>query len=81
MGSHVVGLGSNLAASVRKYNDFIGSLESSVMPQARRFNELEVEGAGAEIPFLTAVDLELRQLRRDRDISLVALDAAPEAAA
>ncbi|MGA8757625.1 MAG: DNA recombination protein RmuC [Stellaceae bacterium] len=81
MGSHVVGLGSNLAASVRKYNDFIGSLESSVMPQARRFNELEVEGAGAEIPSLTAVDLELRQLRRDRDISLVALDAAPEAAA
>ena len=81
MGSDVVGLGSNLSASVRKYNDFIGSLESSVMPQARRFNELEVEGTAAEIPTLVAVDLELRQLRPDRDIPALALSVAPEAAA
>ena len=81
MGEHIAGLGKNLASSVRKYNDFIGSLEGSVMPQARRFNELEVEGTSIEIVALPPVELEPRALRPDRDI-VVSLPAvtAPEAA-
>jgi DNA recombination protein RmuC len=75
MGEHIAGLGKNLAGSVRKYNDFIGSLEGSVMPQARRFNELEVEGTATEIAALPPVELEPRALRPDRDI-LVSLQSA-----
>ena len=82
MGGHILALGNGLAGSVRKYNEFIGSLEGSVMPQARRFRELEVEGAGSELPLLPPVELEPRQLRADRDMSLAALPhlSTPEAA-
>jgi DNA recombination protein RmuC len=82
MGGHVVGLGKSLGASVQKYNDFIGSLESSVMPQARRFYELEIEGAGTELPALVSVDLEPRPLRPGRDVafSVPTLAAPPPAA-
>ena len=50
-------------------NDFIGSLEHSVMPQVRRFNELEVEGTAAPIPVLGHIDTEPRLLRADRDFA------------
>ncbi|HTV46489.1 MAG TPA: DNA recombination protein RmuC [Stellaceae bacterium] len=73
MGGHILGLGTSLSGSVRKYNDLVGSLESSVMPQARRFHELEVEGTGSELSVLAPVDLEPRRLRAGRDISLAAL--------
>ncbi|MBV8121819.1 MAG: DNA recombination protein RmuC [Alphaproteobacteria bacterium] len=81
MGGYIAGLGKSLAGSVHKYNEFIGSLEGSVMPQARRFQDLEVEGTGTELPALTSIDLEPRQLRPDRDIALpfLALDTASEA--
>jgi DNA recombination protein RmuC len=75
MGEHIAGLGKNLAGSVRKYNDFIGSLEGSVMPKARSFNELEVEGTATEITVLPPVELEPRMLQPDRDI-LISLPAA-----
>ena len=82
MSEHIVGLGKSLAGSIGKYNDFIGSLEGSVMPQGRRFRELEVEGTGNELPALIPVEIEPRQLRPDRDLSIPALpyDAAAEAA-
>ncbi len=81
MGGHIVSLGNNLAGSVRKYNDFIGSLESTVMPQARRFNELEVEGTGSELPSPLPIESAPRGLRIERDILVSALsEAAPEAA-
>lgn len=80
-GGYVAGLGKSLSASVGKYNEFIGSLESSVMPQARRFTELEVEGTGIELPVLKPVEIEPRRLRSDRDISLSALGYDGPAAA
>jgi DNA recombination protein RmuC len=75
MGGHIIGLGSSLSTSVDRYNKFIGSLENSVMPQARRFSEIEVEGTGNQLAFLTPVDLDPRQLRSDRDFSTPALIA------
>jgi DNA recombination protein RmuC len=78
MGAHICGLGASLSSSIRKYNEFIGSLESSVMPQARRFSELEVEGTGNELTLLNPIDLEPRRLRSNRD---VAVGALPHAAA
>ncbi len=82
MGGHIVGLGASLAGSIAKYNQFVGSLEGSVMPQARRFHELEVEGTGSELPLLAPVEMEPRQMRADRDVSVAVLPhlTAPEAA-
>jgi len=79
MGGHILGLGNSLAGSIRKYNDFVGSLESAVMPQARRFNELEVEGTASELSPLMPIEVEPRRLRSERDISGAALanGAAP----
>jgi len=64
MAEHVSGLGKALTGSVRKYNDFIGSLEGSVLPQARKFNELEVEGTTTSVPVLTVVETDVRECRQ-----------------
>jgi DNA recombination protein RmuC len=82
MGGHVSALGSSLTGSIRKYNEFVGSLETSVLPQARRFNELGVKGADSELPLLVPVEAEPRRLRSNRDISLAAFsqNASDEAA-
>jgi DNA recombination protein RmuC len=68
MTSHIERCGDALGKSVKHFNQFMGSLEHSVMPQARRFNELEVEGTAAELPTLEHIDIEPRQLRSDRDL-------------
>lgn len=68
MTGHIAGTGDALGQAVKRYNDFVGSLEGSVMPQARRFRDLEVEGTGSEMKVLSAVELEPRQLRADRDM-------------
>jgi DNA recombination protein RmuC len=82
MGGYVVALGKHLSGSIHEYNRFIGSLEGSVMPQARRFQELEVVAAGAELPTLVPIDFEPRSLRPSRDMSLPppVLDASRDAA-
>jgi DNA recombination protein RmuC len=69
MGGHVENVGRRLGDTVKYYNQFIGSLESAVLPQARKFNELEVEGTTTtELEVLTPVDQEVRELARGRDI-------------
>jgi DNA recombination protein RmuC len=69
MAEHIQGCGGSLAKAVKGFNDFVGSLEHSVMPQVRRFNELEVEGTATAIPVLTHIDTEPRLLRTDRDFA------------
>ena len=39
MGSHIVKLGRNLELATGAYNSFVGSLESQVMTQAKRFDD------------------------------------------
>ena len=46
---HVDKMGSRLAQAVASYNASIGSLESRVLPQARRFEELDPATTGQEI--------------------------------
>jgi DNA recombination protein RmuC len=69
MTSHIERCGDTLGKSVKHFNLFIGSLEQSVMPQVRRFNELEVEGTATEVPVIEPIELEPRLLRSDRDFS------------
>ncbi len=58
MGDHVHGLGGALGRAVEKYNAFIGSLETKVLTQARRFEELQVEHQGKPLPDLTAIEAQ-----------------------
>ena len=70
MGGHIVELGKDIARSVGRYNDFVGSLETRVMPQARRFVELEVEGASRPLPETRPIDTDIRVPREDRDLAV-----------
>ena len=63
MGGHVVDLGRGLDGAVRHYNQFVGSLEGRVMPQARKFNELAVDGTSDPLPELKPIEIEARRLR------------------
>lgn len=68
MGNHISSIGSGLDTVVKRYNNFVGSLESSVMPQARKFTELEVEGTSKEIEEVTLIETDIREIRKDRDL-------------
>jgi DNA recombination protein RmuC len=78
MGNHVAGVGAGLDSAVKRYNDLVGSLESRVMPQARRFNELEIEGTGEPLAELKPVETQTRLPRSEaeattRDAEIIAL--------
>lgn len=64
MGGHVVKLGRNLELATGAYNAFVGSLESQVMTQAKRFETLEVSGGAKEIDPLPVVDITPRALTK-----------------
>jgi len=67
MADHIARCGDALGRSVQHYNQLIGSLEHSVMPQARRFNELEVEGTATELPLLRQIEVQTRAGRPGPD--------------
>ena len=64
MGSHVAKLGRNLDLATGAYNSMVGSLESQVMTQARRFEALEVSGGAKEIEPLPMIDTTPRVLTK-----------------
>ena len=49
MGEHVGRLGRNLGLATNAYNDFVGSLETNVLTQAKRFEGLNIDTAGRSI--------------------------------
>lgn len=60
MGEHINRVGKNIGDAAGAYNDFIGSLESNVLPKARKFPELGVEKGKKPIPDLNPVEKTLR---------------------
>ncbi len=64
MGAHVAGVGKALETAVGKYNAFVGSLESQVLTQARRFEELSVDHEGRKIEVLEPLDTTPRPLAK-----------------
>src|SRR5580700_2115389 len=75
MGGHIVQVGGGLSRAVEHYNKFVGSLEGSVMPQARRFNELAVEGTHEALPELRPIEVDARQ-PVGRDVILAPVETA-----
>jgi DNA recombination protein RmuC len=49
MGGHAARLGKNLNTAADAYNAFVGSLESNVLTQAKRFKDLKIETGGKDI--------------------------------
>jgi DNA recombination protein RmuC len=78
MGGHVFGVGRALEQAVGKYNQFVGSLESQVMVSARRFEDLQVDHEGKELPLAAPVDAAPRALNRPELVSGPASTAALE---
>ena len=64
MGGHAGALGKALETAVGKYNAFVGSLETQVITQARRFEELATDHEGHELPVLTPVETGVRALTK-----------------
>ena len=64
MGGHAASVGKALDAAVSRYNQFVGSLESQVMVSARRFEDLQVDHEGKDIPELAPVEQTPRTLSR-----------------
>lgn len=68
LGDHINDVGKHINGAAKKYNEMVGSLESKVMPHARRFNELGVEGTSEPIELLKEVDTVIRFPQANRDL-------------
>ncbi|HPA40231.1 MAG TPA: DNA recombination protein RmuC [Phenylobacterium sp.] len=64
MGGHTASVGKALEAAVGRYNQMVGSLETQVLTQARRFADLKVDHEAKEIPELPAVEGGVRALSK-----------------
>lgn len=64
MGGHIARVGKNLDQATGAYNAFVGSFESQVLTQAKRFEVLDVETGGKEIPVLPVAEQAARPLAK-----------------
>ena len=64
MGSHIARVGKNLDQATGAYNAFIGSFESQVLTQARRFEALDIETGQRDISQLAPTEQSARPLSR-----------------
>ena len=62
MGAHVARVGKNLDTAVGAYNDFVGSFETQVLTQARRFEALDIDTGGKSIEALSPSERQTRPL-------------------
>ena len=75
-GGHMGDLGKALRQTVDRYNKSVGSLESRVLPAARKFESLGVAPASSSIPPLDPVELDTRETQADELVEPRAEDAA-----
>lgn len=64
MGSHIARVGKNLDQATGAYNAFVGSFESQVLTQARRFEALDIETGDKEIVALPVAEQAARPLAK-----------------
>lgn len=70
MGDHFDKLGKHMGQSVESYNKLVGSVEGSVMPQARKFAELEVVASDSLIEPVQQIEILPRQISQGRDFDV-----------
>ena len=61
-GGHMENMGKGLERAIDSYNKAVGSLESNVLPQARRFKDYQLGGGADSLPDLSAVETTSRHL-------------------
>jgi DNA recombination protein RmuC len=64
MAAHAQAMGKGLETAVGRYNQFVGSLESQVHVQARRFEDLKVDHEGKTVAELTPIETAVRPLTK-----------------
>jgi DNA recombination protein RmuC len=64
MGGHVAKLGRNLDLAANAYNAMVGSLESQVLTQARRFEQLNIDTGAKQIEPMPVVETNTRPLTK-----------------
>ncbi len=64
MGDDVAGMGKQLDGAMRKYNEFVGTLERRVLPQARKFEDLGVDHEAKELKALDPLETTPRALSK-----------------
>ena len=64
MGTHAAALGKALEGAVGRYNQFVGSLETQVLTQARRFEDLAVDHEGKDIAALEPIETSVRPVTK-----------------
>lgn len=86
MGGHVEAMGNALRTAVSRYNAFVGSLESQVLTQARKFEDLKVDHQSVQIEELNGLDASVRPLVKlaepepAANPALTVVEAAPTSA-
>ena len=75
-GEHMGDVGRALRRAVERYNQGVGSLESRVLPAARKFESLNVLSAGSSIPPLEPVEHDVRELQAEELIAPQVEEAA-----
>ncbi len=68
MGDAVGALGKALEGGVKKYNELVGSLETRVLPQARRLRDMGAGDPTVEIIVAEPVETAPRRLAQGRDL-------------
>ena len=81
MGGHVSSLGDSLGRAVERYNAFVGSLESKVLTQARRFEDLQVDHEGKELGEVKTIEVQPKPALKLAALSESKLETTPETVA
>jgi DNA recombination protein RmuC len=74
MGEKIQDVGKKLNSTVAAYNGMVANIEGTVLPQARKFTELDVEGADQPLAELSAVETGVRLPVGGRDLLLPGAD-------
>ena len=72
MGGHVAKLGRNIGLANDAYNAFVGSLETQVLTQAKRFEEFNIDTAGRSIESPPIIEQTPRPLVKLASVSEIA---------
>lgn len=81
-GEHMGKLGRGLGSAVDHYNKAIGSLDQMIIPQLRKFKDLQVSTGGKDIPETALIDTPPRSIASPELLSSspVSQDSASESA-
>ena len=78
MADHLAKVGDSIGQTVTRYNALLGSVESRVLPQARRFKELGAGDAGIDIAAAPQIDISPRALAPPEQLELTPPPPAPK---